>query len=184
MWTKVKLYELYGRDFPVITSVVTSITDKTHVTLAVHTIYMSGKKCRQTSNISHTLVHNEMLITQIELEHRLSVLLQLHLYFRLNTWLQWIGQRQLQGETKSISFLKFGATYIRGFNVSHWNPGTDGFPQERPIMWGLTFTLSLSRTIYWTNGRAVGESMYHVARVGSSIYFKRTLHPSLRLVLT
>ena len=29
-----------------------------------------------------------------------STLLQLHLHSRLNTWLQWIGQRQLQDETR------------------------------------------------------------------------------------
>ena len=32
----------------------------------------------------------------MSLEHRLSALLQLHLHSRLNTWLQWIGQGQLQ----------------------------------------------------------------------------------------
>ena len=32
-------------------------------------------------------------------------LLQLHLHSQLNTWLQWIGQRQLQNEMRSISVL-------------------------------------------------------------------------------
>ena len=41
-----------------------------------------------------------VLITQLQLEQRLSVLLQLHLHSRLNTWLQWNGQRQLQDETR------------------------------------------------------------------------------------
>ena len=37
-----------------------------------------------------------------ELEHRLSALIQLHLYSRLKTWLQWIGQRQLQDQKLSF----------------------------------------------------------------------------------
>ena len=42
----------------------------------------------------------------------LSALLQLHLHSRLNTWLQWIGQYQLQDETRNIKLLGFGAPYI------------------------------------------------------------------------
>ena len=52
----------------------------------------------------------------MHLEHCLSALLQLH-HSRLNTWLQWIGQRQLQDETRNIEVLGFGAPYIRGFVV-------------------------------------------------------------------
>ena len=51
------------------------------------------------------------------LEHRLSALLQLHLHSQLNTWLQWIEQRQLQEDTRNIKTLGFGATYTRGFTV-------------------------------------------------------------------
>ena len=52
------------------------------------------------------------------LEHRLSaLLLQLHLHSPLNTWLQYIAQRQLQAETKNIWVLGFGAAYIREFTV-------------------------------------------------------------------
>ena len=47
--------------------------------------------------------------------HRLSALLQLHLHPRLNTWFQWIGQRQLQDETRNISVLGFGVAYTRGW---------------------------------------------------------------------
>ena len=50
------------------------------------------------------------------LEHR-SALFQLHLDSRLNTWLQWIEQRQLQGETRNIYVLGFGISYIRGLTV-------------------------------------------------------------------
>ena len=51
------------------------------------------------------------------LEHRLSALLQLHLHYLLNTWLPWIGQRQLQDEMRNIQVLGFGASYIRDFTI-------------------------------------------------------------------
>ena len=60
------------------------------------------QRYRQTSNTRRTLVSNKLLITQMELQHRLSVLLPLHLHSRLKTWLQWIEQRQLQDETRNI----------------------------------------------------------------------------------
>ena len=41
-------------------------------------------------------------------------ILQPHLNSRLNTWLQWIGQRQLQDEMGNIQVLVFGVPYIRG----------------------------------------------------------------------
>ena len=68
---------------------------------------------RQTSNIRRTLVGNTFLTTQMQLEHRLSWLPQLH----LNTWLQWIGQWQLHDETWNISVLRFGATYMGSLTV-------------------------------------------------------------------
>ena len=51
------------------------------------------------------------------MEHRLSALLQLHLHSRLKTWLEWIGQRQLQDKTGNVSVWQFGASYIRDFTV-------------------------------------------------------------------
>ena len=53
----------------------------------------------------------------MQLEHGLSVLLQLHLHSRLNTCLQWIGQRQLQDKTRNIQVLGFAVPYIRGLTV-------------------------------------------------------------------
>ena len=53
----------------------------------------------------------------MKLEHRLSALLQLHLHSRLNTWLQYIVQRQLQAKTRNIQVLKFAASFIRDFTV-------------------------------------------------------------------
>ena len=35
----------------------------------------------------------------------------------ISTWLQLIGQRQLQGVTRNIKVLEFGAAYIRGLTV-------------------------------------------------------------------
>ena len=53
----------------------------------------------------------------MQMGHRLSALLQLHLHFRLNAWLQWTGQRQLQGGTRNIEVLGFGVPYTRGLVV-------------------------------------------------------------------
>ena len=53
---------------------------------------------RQTSNISDTLVGNEIFDDS---DVGLSAVLQLHLS-RLNTWLQMIGQRQKQGKKRNI----------------------------------------------------------------------------------
>ena len=39
------------------------------------------------------------------------------LHSSLNTWLQYIAQKQLQAETRNIQVLGFGATYIRDFTV-------------------------------------------------------------------
>ena len=68
---------------------------------------------RQVSNIRRTLVANKI----VDLEHRLSALLQLHLQSRLNTWLQWIEQRQLQDEIRNIEVWGFSASYIRDCTV-------------------------------------------------------------------
>ena len=53
----------------------------------------------------------------MQLEHRLSALLQLHLHSLLNVWVQWIVQKQVQYETRNIKVLQFGATYIRNLTV-------------------------------------------------------------------
>ena len=42
----------------------------------------------------------KLLITQAKFEHHLSVLLQLHPNSRINIWLEWIGQRQLQDKMR------------------------------------------------------------------------------------
>ena len=54
----------------------------------------------KTSDISHTLEGNKIV------DHSdvvgVLVLLQLHFHSWLNTWLQWIGNRQLQDEMRNI----------------------------------------------------------------------------------
>ena len=81
---------------------------------------------RQVSNIRHTLVGNSIVdhsdvvgavprgdaptmlqlhLSDQQLNYLLmcpSALLQLHLNFPLNTWLQYIAQRQLHAETRNI----------------------------------------------------------------------------------
>ena len=53
----------------------------------------------------------------MKLEHSLAALLQLHLHSQLNIWLQWIGQRQLQDDTRNITVSEFGVPYIRALTV-------------------------------------------------------------------
>ena len=59
---------------------------------------------RPTSNKSRTVVSNTDVDYPdvVGASPGLSALLQLHLHSRLNTWLQWTGQRQLQYETRII----------------------------------------------------------------------------------
>ena len=56
----------------------------------------------QTANISCTLVGNKIVDHSDVVGALPAVLLQLHLHSQLNTWLQWIGQRQLQDESRNI----------------------------------------------------------------------------------
>ena len=51
----------------------------------------------QTSNIRCTLVGNK-IVDDLDVFGTSPV--QRHLHSRLNTWLQWIGQRKLQDETR------------------------------------------------------------------------------------
>ena len=45
--------------------------------------------------LTHWDLHKMAAISQTTTSNRFFALLQLHLHSRLNTWLQWIGQRQL-----------------------------------------------------------------------------------------
>ena len=74
----------------------------------------------------------------------LSALLQLHRHSRLNnvTWLKRIGQKQRQDETRNISVVGFGASYIRGLTL--WpcsseaylsQPGLHEASNDQAVVW-------------------------------------------------
>ena len=65
---------------------------------------------RKVSNIRGTLLGNKIV------DH--SDVVHLHLHSQLNTWLQWIGQRQLQHEKRNINIWGLGASYIRELTVT------------------------------------------------------------------
>ena len=67
----------------------------------------------QISNIRHTLVGNTFFLSL-----RCSWSITCH--SQLNTWLQWIGQRQLQDKSRNIWVVGFCATYIRDLTVYHY----------------------------------------------------------------
>ena len=72
---------------------------KTWEALGHHWCYSDYRK---TSNISHTLVANK-IVDHSDVVGASPV--QLHLSDQLNTWIQWIGQRQLQDETLSLGIM-------------------------------------------------------------------------------
>ena len=69
---------------------------------------------RKVPNLRRTLEGNK-IVDHPDVDHsdRLSAPLQLHLHCQLNTWLQWVGKRQLQDETRNINGLGLGASNIR-----------------------------------------------------------------------
>ena len=107
----------------------------------------------QTSNISHTLIGNK-LVDHSNVVGALPALLQLHLHSRLKTWLQWIGQSQLQDETINIKVLGFGVTYTRGSMVCHLTDDTK--PPLDP--WSLTRHHKIPRT-YLESWNALGPPL-------------------------
>ena len=46
------------------------------------------------------------------------MLIQLHLHSQCYIWLQWIGQKPLQDQTRNISVLRFGVAYNRHLTVT------------------------------------------------------------------
>ena len=66
-------------------------------------------KYRHTINISRILVDNKIV------DH--SDVVEPPITSSFSTWLQWIGQRQLQDETWINKVLKFGAAYISSLTV-------------------------------------------------------------------
>ena len=80
--------------------------------------YVSHQKYHQTSNIRLTLVSNKLVDhSDVIATSLVSAAPTTSLHSQLNTWLQWIGQRQLQNEMRDISTFGFGMTYTRGLKV-------------------------------------------------------------------
>ena len=67
---------------------------------------------RQVSNIRHTLVGTKIVDHSDVVG---SAPVQLHLHSTLNTWFQYIEQRQLQAKPRNILVFGFGASYNRDF---------------------------------------------------------------------
>ena len=88
--------------------------EMTHQALRYHIIQYLVKYWNHKINLKMTVwLWNSISVSAAQ--HRLSALLQLHLHSKINTWLQWIEQRQLQA-------LGLCATYTRGFMVVNQGP--------------------------------------------------------------
>ena len=75
-------------------------------------------KYRQSSNIRHTHVGNKLVDHSDVVETSpFGAAPTTSSFVDLKTWLHWIGQRQLQDETRVIQILWFGASYNRDFIV-------------------------------------------------------------------
>ena len=70
----------------------------------------------QTSYVNLILVGNK-IVDESAVVGALPVGIQIYLHSRLNSWLQWNGQWQLEDETKNIYVLRFGAPYVKGLAV-------------------------------------------------------------------
>ena len=92
------------------------------IPLLVKTVFYieMGPYC-QTSNISYTFVVGASPVGATPI----------HLHCRLNTWLQWIGQRQLQDGRRKILSFWVGAANTRGLTVKFMIC----------IGWSLSFTI-------------------------------------------
>ena len=114
------------------------------------------------------------------LEHRLSVLLQLHLHSRLKTWLQWIGQRQLQDQVTNIHVLWFGGAYTRGLTVHvayvlhdvNWPLSYDKTYQQN--MWRPIMKMKVKLQIFKINGTCKNKNYKNACR--STIYSHFEIH--------
>ena len=84
------------------------------------------------------------------LEHRLSALLQLHLHSPLNTWLQYIAQRQLRAKTRKFKLWHLVRLILRDFPVvQKSDSGLTGHPIFGPM---CQISLNVSRTFDYLNG--------------------------------
>ena len=83
-------------------AMIWTVINKSYTTIIIRDCSALHGNYRQLSNISRTLVDTKLVDHSDVVGLRLSALLQLHLQSRLNTWFEWIGQRQLQDETSII----------------------------------------------------------------------------------
>ena len=79
--------------------------------------YANVMKYHTVSNISGTWVGNKIVDQSGVVGASPVGAAPLHLHSQLIIWLQWIGQRQLQDETRNIYVLGLGASYIRELTV-------------------------------------------------------------------
>ena len=111
-------------------------------TLLKRRIYdIHGARCfdyRQTCNIRRTLAGNKIVDHSYVVGAVGAAPTTSSSCSRLNTWHQWIGQRQMQDETRNIlAFFLFGAIYTRGLTV-HLKQSS----RNTDILWQLTSSRS------------------------------------------
>ena len=82
----------------------------------------------------------------------MSAQLQPHLCCRLNNGFQWIGQRQLQDETKNIQVSGFGVAYIRDLTITAFTFLLDIFIADFYWVWAI-YQISHYKSL--SNGRTV-----------------------------
>ena len=72
---------------------------------------------RQISNISRILIGNKIVDHSDVVRASPLGAVQLHHHSRLNTWLQWIGQKTIARRDEKHLSLGFGESYTRGLMV-------------------------------------------------------------------
>ena len=96
------------RDVFLINYITTTVEEGTKNTYTIYHLVVICI-CHQTSNNRRILVRNKRV------DH--SALLQLHLNSRLNIWLQWITQRQMETRRETFKFCDLVILIFRGLTV-------------------------------------------------------------------
>ena len=113
---------------------------------------------RKVSNIRRALVGYKIVDHSDVVGASPVGVLQLHLHSQLNTWLQWIGQRQLQDETRNIHVLGLGASYIRELTVLH---GCFIVMRQMYMIASSSMVTSSNGSIFRVTGLLCGEFTGH-----------------------
>ena len=107
-----------------------------------------------------------------------------HTSNKLNTWLQWIGLRQLQGEKRNIKVLWFSATYARGLTVLFSRNMVDAtiYILIDNLVWfpPLLFSRRCSHRIFF------GQELFpfgYIYKIANSIFISRRLRLYKRVTL-